>query len=70
MSFDTNFEGLRLTVDTKEDYELVKIIYDELYENRPILLKEIVAFLNANPELAKINSKIIQRPMTMAEDDI
>lgn len=58
------FPGLRLTVDTPEDFELAAAIYRGCYRGRPFLLADTIRFLEQNPELAAINSKIEQRPMT------
>ena len=58
------FPDLRLTVETAEDLELTKKIYDSLYSGRPVLLSEVISFISANPELVKINSHVEQRPMT------
>jgi spore coat polysaccharide biosynthesis protein SpsF len=58
------FPDLRLTVDTIEDMQLMKKIYDSLYSGRPILLEDVIAFIAGDPELIKINSHVLQRPMT------
>jgi spore coat polysaccharide biosynthesis protein SpsF len=58
------FPDLRLTVDTAEDLELIKIIYERLYQERPILLQEVFELIKSEPDLTKINSHIEQRPMT------
>jgi spore coat polysaccharide biosynthesis protein SpsF len=50
----------RLTVDTKEDYELIKIIYDELYDGLPIPIEIVISFLNKHPKLLTKNSIIKQ----------
>lgn len=53
---------LRLTVDTKEDLELINKIYKKLYRPGGIFkTKEIINFLEEQPELKKINASIIQR---------
>lgn len=53
---------LRLTVDTKEDFELVDRIYAKLQKQSKIFnTKEIIDFLQKNPELKKINSHIVQK---------
>lgn len=50
---------MRLTVDTPEDLYVARKIYDALGKNRkPISLKTIIKFLDKNPELAKVNSKV------------
>jgi len=61
---DNPFPGLRLTVDEAEDFELIKIIYDNLYNGMPIRLQEVISFIMQNPELRFINSSIEQRSMT------
>ena len=53
---------LRLTVDTKEDFNLISIIFSELGKNGRIFsLHEIVDFIKKNPDLRKINQNIKQR---------
>ncbi|MDR1584535.1 MAG: glycosyltransferase family protein [Prevotellaceae bacterium] len=51
----------RLTIDTLEDYELMKIIYDELYDKSPISNDVVMDFLDKNPQLLNTNNLIIQR---------
>lgn len=54
--------NLRLTIDTKADFELINKIYEGLYqEGKTFKTKEILSFLRKNPELKKINSHIIQK---------
>lgn len=53
---------LRLTVDTKEDFELIANIYEKLYkDNHVFLTEEIIDLMDANPELKKINAQIKQK---------
>ncbi len=54
----------RLTVDTKEDYDVMAAIYDALYTGSPIELDDAIEFLDRNPEIAALNRHIEQRPMT------
>lgn len=54
-------DDLRLCLDTEQDYDLLKEIYDNLYQSRPIRLTEVIEFLKINPELKKINSGILQK---------
>lgn len=61
------FENLRLTVDTPEDYELAKTIYDHLYQGKAFPLTDIIGFIQKHPELQKLNSATAQRPMTHSE---
>lgn len=58
----------RLTVDTHDDLELMKVIYNNLYRAEEVFsLAEVVSFMDANPNLAKINSKIKQRILSNEE---
>jgi len=53
---------LRLTVDTKEDFELISEIYGKLYEEGSIVsLKAVIQFLDDNPETLKLNRMVTQR---------
>lgn len=52
---------LRLTVDTKEDYELMRIIYNRCLSDDYIRLDSVIDFLDKNPELLNINKNIKQR---------
>jgi len=53
---------LRLTLDTKEDYELISAVYDELYPKNPdFSAEDVVAFLKDRPELVVINAAIEQK---------
>jgi len=58
------FQGLsklRWTLDELKDYELLKKIFDNLYRsNSPFLTHEILQFIQKNPDLLAINSKIIR----------
>ncbi len=53
--------GIRLTVDTHEDFRLVRKIYAELFtSNRSFDLKDILALLKQRPELALINGHLLR----------
>jgi len=52
---------VRLTVDTKEDYELAGILYDNLYKDTHFPLSEVLGYIKLHPEILKINSEIKQR---------
>jgi len=55
---------LRLTVDTKEDLELVREIYKHLYNPQKIFLtKEVIDLFERNPELSEINNNIKQKSL-------
>ncbi|PIN90891.1 acylneuraminate cytidylyltransferase [Candidatus Pacearchaeota archaeon CG10_big_fil_rev_8_21_14_0_10_34_76] len=46
---------MRLCLDTKEDMELLEIIYKELYSEDTIQLEKVIQFLTKNPDLIKLN---------------
>lgn len=49
---------LRLTLDYSEDYELMKILYEELYDKNQLFgLDEIMALYKKRPEIFDINKK-------------
>lgn len=61
---EIDYSNYRLTVDTKEDYELLKIIYDSLYsKNKIFLMKDVIEFLKKNPDLVNINKHIEQKKL-------
>lgn len=50
---------LAITLDTPEDYELIRIIFEELYPRNPTFSAiDIVRFLRSKPELININRNI------------
>lgn len=61
MNEHADLSSLRLCMDREEDYELVKIIYDNLYNGKVIRLSEVTEFLNKNPELKRINADVRQK---------
>lgn len=53
---------LRLTVDTPEDFDLIRRIYEELYPRNPTFgLSDILDLLERRPELREINRDIEQK---------
>lgn len=53
---------VRLTVDTKEDFELVRHIYEELYPVKPAFgLEDILHLLSQRPDLRAINRHVRQK---------
>lgn len=56
--------NLRLTIDTPEDYELARILYNDLYNGAPFTLQSVLNFIIINPGLANINSHVHHRAMT------
>lgn len=48
----------RFTVDYREDYELVRAIYDALWERNPLFsLEDILALLEAQPRIFELNRR-------------
>lgn len=59
---DERWWDLRLTLDTQEDYTLIKRVFEGLYpENPAFRTAEILALLAARPEWLAINSHIEQK---------
>ena len=59
---DKNWSAYRLTVDTPEDFALVSKIIETLYPQNPdFAIEDIIALLEADPELAKINAEVRQK---------
>lgn len=53
---------LRVTLDTKEDYQVLSSVFNNLYPANPDFSAEnVVEFLRNHPEIVRINSKIIQK---------
>jgi len=59
---DFDHSHLRWTLDTPEDFELIKKVYIELYyKNSEFLMKDILALFEKNPELSHINAEVIPK---------
>lgn len=55
----------RLTLDTPADYEVICRVYEALLgEKNDFTIEDILAYLRANPEVAAINSNIVQKKAT------
>ena len=58
----------RWTVDTPEDYELVRRLFEALYPARPNFTQnDILAVLDAHPDWIAINQHIRQKPATESQ---
>ncbi len=56
--------NLRLTVDTKEDFELIQTVFGALYSEDSIFtFSDIVTLFEENPDLTQINQDIRQKPV-------
>ncbi|MCK5040597.1 MAG: glycosyltransferase family protein [Candidatus Aenigmarchaeota archaeon] len=59
---DVDLSHLRWTLDTKEDFEFIETVYKKIYPKKHIFFKDdILALLEREPELIKINSHIKQK---------
>ncbi len=60
-----SFPEFRLVVDEENDFELIKIIFEELYPQNPnFQTLEIINFLNNNPNLVSINKDVEQKRLS------
>jgi len=60
--FPPEVAQLRLTVDTQDDFELVRAIYEALYPRQPeFTLADVLAFLDQHRQLAASNRHIQQK---------
>ena len=55
-----NYEGIRLTLDYKEDYKLLTFLFD-ISDN--ISSEEAIKIIQSNQDLKKINSNCIQKKL-------
>lgn len=54
----------RITLDTPEDYEVIRLVYEALYQpGNTFTLDDIITYLKAHPEVVAINSMIVQKPV-------
>jgi spore coat polysaccharide biosynthesis protein SpsF len=54
----------RLTVDTAEDFELIRTVYEELYPvNREFNLADVIELFRRKPCLLEINREVQQKPV-------
>jgi spore coat polysaccharide biosynthesis protein SpsF len=59
---ERDLSGYRLTVDTPEDFELIKAVIERLYPVNPNFgLLDVIGLLERNPELARINVSVKQK---------
>lgn len=54
-----NLSHIRLTLDTKEDLELVRLVYDAIYPIKyDFSWTDVVSYLRSRPELLEINKNV------------
>jgi spore coat polysaccharide biosynthesis protein SpsF len=61
----------RLTLDEKADHDVLAAIYDALYrEGKPVNVRETLAWLDAHPEVARLNAHIKQKTGNLYAQDL
>lgn len=61
-----DFSKYRWTLDTEEDYELIRSIYEELYKGKHnFYFDDILVLFNEKPNLYNINKHIEQKPLNL-----
>jgi spore coat polysaccharide biosynthesis protein SpsF len=55
---DMHWPELGLTLDTPEDYELLRIIFEKFGRDSGFAVDDVINFLRNNPELVKINKNV------------
>lgn len=59
---ERDYSHHRWTVDTQEDFELIRLIIEATYPNNPTFtMHDIIQLLNDNPQWMKINAHIEQK---------
>lgn len=53
----------RVTVDTREDFELIKKIIESFGEYKKFTYEEVITLLESRPDLVEINKNIEQKPV-------
>jgi spore coat polysaccharide biosynthesis protein SpsF len=61
---ELDYGKYRLTVDTREDFELMKKIFNMTNASR-MDMGQIISFLNNHPELLKINDTVVQKELAV-----
>lgn len=55
----------RLTVDTDEDYEVARQVYDALYDGCPIRNEKVYQFLETHQDICQLNKDIEQKELDL-----
>ncbi|RJF98622.1 cytidylyltransferase domain-containing protein [Noviherbaspirillum saxi] len=64
LAYPRDLSGHRWTVDTAEDFELIRLIIEALYPGNPEFgLEDIAEKLNENPHWALINAHVVQKKL-------
>ena len=61
LNYSDNLSNMRWTLDNKEDYEFLKIVFKNLYHQNPLFgMNDILYFLGKNPAVERINMHIMR----------
>jgi spore coat polysaccharide biosynthesis protein SpsF len=63
-----DYGSLRWTVDTPEDLELMRKIFDTLEDKNDFTWYDLLAVVQKHPELAQINAQVRHKTMTDVDD--
>lgn len=55
------YRDYRITLDTPEDFELIKFLYEKFYENDYVELEKVMKYIDENKDILKINENIKQK---------
>jgi spore coat polysaccharide biosynthesis protein SpsF len=66
-----DYSNLRWTVDTQEDFTLIKEIITRIYPIKPTFsLEDLISLTKKNPELIEINKHIEQKKLSIVEQAV
>jgi spore coat polysaccharide biosynthesis protein SpsF len=60
---DTDYSQYRWTLDTVEDLELLRAVYEKLGNRDDFGWREVLALMEREPELAKLNAHVVQKSL-------
>ena len=64
-SVEKDYSVMRLTLDTPEDWDLCRALFDAIYHDENIpSTREIIDYLKTRPELLQLNRNIVQVSLT------
>jgi len=68
--YSEDISYLRWTIDKKEDLEMTRQVYNHLYQVGEIFyMKDILALLKENPQIAKINENVARSSMYINKEN-
>lgn len=60
--YDKDYSQYRWTLDTPEDWEVIKRIYEHFYNGEHnFYFEDIIKYMQENPEIARINEAVVQK---------